>query len=132
MFIEWDDKYCIGHPDIDAQHKKMFEIMNIGAKNENCTDLTQIALMRELLQYAKEHFATEESYMQEIGYPNLQEHKEEHKKMADAVERLIVKLYSEGPIDVDVFEKFTESWIIDHVIQKDCGIKVFSEASLTG
>ncbi|WP_031484257.1 bacteriohemerythrin [Maridesulfovibrio frigidus] len=127
MHIEWDDKYCIGHSEIDAQQKKMFEIMNTGAKDENCTDLKQIALVRELLQYAKEHFATEESYMQEIGYPNLQEHKEEHKKMADAVEILIVKLYSEGPIDVDIFEKFTESWIIKHVLQKDCNIKDFVE-----
>jgi hemerythrin len=62
--FEWNDKFSVGIPEIDEQHKKLFEIISTvfdGIAERNDRELLKTAFDK-ILDYTKYHFATEEGY----------------------------------------------------------------------
>ena len=70
------EKYLTHIPNIDEEHKKLFDIIR------EANDLIQnnllhdkydsiIAILEQLREYTETHFSHEEKYMREIGYPDL-------------------------------------------------------------
>ncbi len=70
------EKYFTHIPAIDREHKKLFEIIreaNDLIHNSLLHDKYDkiIAILEQLREYTETHFAHEEKYMTEIGYPDL-------------------------------------------------------------
>ena len=78
--IEWNDKYNVGIPKIDEEHKKLIDIINkaVAASRHRDNSREIIGILREISDFAQTHFATEETYMLECGYPDYEQHKKEH------------------------------------------------------
>mgnify|MGYP000324312564 FL=1 len=78
--IEWNEKYSLGIPKIDKEHKKLIDIINkaILSKEHNDNPEELKGVLNEMREYAQTHFATEELYMIKFNYPEYQYHKEEH------------------------------------------------------
>jgi len=80
IFIQWEDRYCIGHDIVDGQHQRLFDLIN--RLQQNCSgevdrdDILQA--INSLVDYALEHFADEESLMQKIGFEGLDHHRRRH------------------------------------------------------
>ena len=76
----WKDEYSVGVEKIDRQHRHLFEIINkLIDRSGSSEDLKLVSeTLTEMLNYAKEHFTTEEELMQEYGYPEIESHKEQH------------------------------------------------------
>ncbi len=127
--IHWSPDYLIGEDEIDKEHQQLFEIANqafILSEKEN-VDKTKIKeLIVQLLSYIKNHFAHEEKYMQEIGYPQLQNHHEIHKKIVKELNSFIKKI---ATMEIIVFELelaiLIEKWLVQHIIYEDKKIKSF-------
>lgn len=71
-FFEWKNEYSVGIAKIDGQHKalvgflnELFEAMRAG-KGKDALD----AVMKNLVEYTKTHFATEENFMKQYKYPD--------------------------------------------------------------
>ena len=78
--MQWSNDYLIGVSTIDSQHKRLFEFFGeleeaIG-KNEAGAAVSDI--LDKLDQYKTRHFQLEEKYMEESGYPGLDEQIEAH------------------------------------------------------
>lgn len=91
MLPEWDQKYNINNVKIDNQHKKLFEL---AAKVEEISNrpIYQVELKKliaEFFHYIKIHFQDEESYMAEINYPYISQHKLMHKQITKSMIQLI-------------------------------------------
>ena len=57
--------------------------------------------------------------MEDIGYPELEGHRAEHKKLAAQVQ-IFQRQYDEGRhAAVDELLKFLKNWLIDHIILAD-------------
>ena len=74
LYIVWNDKYHVGVPIIDEQHRgivsainTLFEFIRQGHGQEA---LKPTFLVLE--QYTRLHFITEQRLLQEIEYPNLE------------------------------------------------------------
>lgn len=112
----WDDKYSVGNPKIDQQHKKIFELGNELLEVSKAQDIKPI-IMR-LYKYTREHFSHEEEMMKSIGFPLLIEHTVLH-------EDLISKLgdISSRSFDTDEavfeFKKFVYDWLTKHIMNED-------------
>ena len=125
MLVSWSSRMATGIEEIDRQHKKLFEIAEklYQAKNGDPEMLNKkIAVTaRELLDYAKIHFATEERMMEEAGFEGYAEHKKIHRMFAEKAEAY------QGRIDErsgDVFlameiMNFLIDWIVDHISVTD-------------
>lgn len=83
QLIKWGDHLSVGHPEIDAQHK---EIYDFGAEiYESWRDGVRLGTLRvavdKLLKLLRAHFLYEERLLGGIGYVNLKQHVAEHRAM---------------------------------------------------
>jgi len=74
--IVWTSAMGVGIPEIDEQHKKLIDLIN---SVEQAMKLGQGREMlgnwlRALANYALFHFQAEEAYMQQVSYPQVEEH----------------------------------------------------------
>ena len=131
VLIEWTNDLKLGIEDIDMQHKKLVDMINefyFQLKDKSSKELIS-KLINDMKQYALVHFETEERYLQQIGFPALEEHKVEHKsfieKVADVEQR-----FSAGKLVLS-FEltNFLKSWLVHHIKGSDMKyVKLFKES----
>jgi len=120
-FLEWKDSYNIGVKEIDIQHRGLFDLVSkLSNTKHKYRDHKFFAVTLDtLMRYAELHFATEERYMLEAGYPKFEEHKKEHTGFIDAVAGLIRDLERHQPgIEQKILE-FIHGWYSDHILGTD-------------
>lgn len=120
----------IGVPEIDAEHKRLFELIaDVDASLKANADSisTAMALLNELKQYAITHFAHEEAYMASINDPELPLQQKEHQTFVDKVNS-----YHFSDITDDTARKLTvelleylSKWLMSHILGSDIMIGHF-------
>ena len=116
----WDDKHKIGHEFIDLQHELFFSLANRfqkAAQNREPLAL-QVQIAREILEYSRFHFASEESLMAEHDYPGLKHHKEMHDGLVAGLNTRILNL-STSVETPEEFVEFLFEWIVLHQFLDD-------------
>jgi hemerythrin-like metal-binding protein len=119
--LEWEDAYSVGVLEIDQQHKQMFAIINelIDAIGTDVKKERLVEIINSLVEYKKNHFATEEKYFKEFNFEGAAEHISAHKKF----EEDLLKIQEECKDDVVMlaFEliDFIEDWLISHLMTMD-------------
>ncbi|MDR2102840.1 MAG: bacteriohemerythrin [Treponema sp.] len=123
ILVEWDDRYAIGIPLIDEQHKKLVDMTNDLYKgclkgDAEARDYFMKAV-HGTVDYVKYHFAAEEKILENIKYPDIVEHKREHEGF---VKKLFedVKSFEEGKKFVpNLFVRYLKDWILAHIAVED-------------
>jgi hemerythrin len=123
VFVTWDDRYSVGIPLIDKQHKELIELTN--KLYEACREGTSSArasfreAVRGTVDYVKYHFAAEEKLLKQVRYPGFAAHKKEH-------ESFIIKIledarnFTEGKQFVpNIFVRYLKDWILAHIAVED-------------
>jgi hemerythrin-like metal-binding protein len=119
--IAWNETFSVGVESIDAQHRRLFEIAARldEALARHRSQRVMKPIMAELIAYVGEHFAFEEMMMEQAGYPDLDRHRAQHRRLLRKVEHFRNELCREhhrvGP-DVS---RFLQSWLVHHVIEDD-------------
>ena len=118
--ITWDSSFETGISEVDSQHLRLVEIINslvdaIGHADKN----TLKGIVEQLKEYAQYHFRTEEKIMEEAGYPEIAEHRDEHAQFVDQILLfdLDVILASEG-LAWDMLH-FLRGWLTNHILVVD-------------
>ena len=117
-YVVWNDSYSVGFAPIDEQHKKLVIMTN--ALYRACmegavaADISFARTIKNAVDYAKNHFATEEDYMGRAKYPHLNAHIEQHSTFLSELVNLIKRFESgdTAPIDMAIFLK---GWLINHI-----------------
>jgi hemerythrin len=123
IFVEWDDRYSVGIPLIDEQHKELIRLTNelyLGCLtgDDEAREFFFNAV-RGAMDYVKYHFSAEEKMMEKIKYLYLAEHRKRHE---DFVLKLIedVKSFQGGRKFVpNNFVRFLKDWILSHIAIED-------------
>jgi hemerythrin len=125
-FAEWSDDLSLGTEKIDNQHKELLCILNDlhdVYDTANRQSAAEACLMK-MKNYMKVHFTDEEQFMKDIGYPEIQAQKEEHKAFTDKVSDYdIMQIMSYTPYQ-DMLS-FLKEWFINHIIANDMKIADF-------
>ncbi|MEM2120048.1 MAG: bacteriohemerythrin [Archaeoglobaceae archaeon] len=118
--MKWDDSFSIGIAEIDAQHKKLVEMLaNLLEEMKRGQGKTVIAkTIDEMLSYAKEHFATEDKYMKLYSYPYAVSHRKEHDKFAE-IARSFYSNYLNGNLTAIDLMNFLKNWLVEHILGSD-------------
>jgi hemerythrin len=121
--VAWDEKYSVGIPLIDDQHKELIRLTN--ELYRGCLDGDDEArtffmiTVRGVLDYVKYHFSAEEKLMENARYPLLEVHKKQHEGF---VLQLVkdVKNYHDGRKFVpNAFVRYLRDWILSHIAIMD-------------
>ncbi|MCX8027341.1 MAG: bacteriohemerythrin [Thermodesulfovibrionales bacterium] len=120
-FAVWDDAYKINISEIDAQHKKLFELINdlhSALKGGRARDVLEDILSR-LTIYCNTHFATEERHMRNYSYPEYRVHKTQHDELTQKTNEFYERFKSaKSDITLDLME-FLKGWLQNHILKMD-------------
>lgn len=121
-FLDWSSTYSVGVKVIDEDHKALFEIVNAlhDSIKRGDTDRSVGSALEALVNYVEQHFAREERYMRECGYPELARHISAHTRLAGTV-RSVQELHQSEPDQVDTEEllDFLKDWLTRHIVKVD-------------
>ena len=126
--IRWSDKYSVGVKKLDEQHQQIIGMLNRlvsapEAKDAGSETITDI--LTTMTRYALEHFKTEEKLMQAHGYPDLEEHREEHV----AYRRKAIDFSTASSLGVEatpqILVTFLFEWWTHHILIEDMKYKAF-------
>jgi hemerythrin-like metal-binding protein len=118
--MEWKDKYSLGIPAIDLQHKRIFDcILRVANGAVDDDRLRAEAEIIKLLGLLREHFSLEESMMQKLHYPGLEQHIEEHRQFHSDVHHLAqTSLMKKGGVPREAI-KIAHTWLTEHIMVSD-------------
>ena len=120
--LKWDDSYLIGIEELDFEHKKLIEDINI-LQQELAGHVEKSNIERclgEIFTRMQAHFALEEHVMVANGYPAYDEHKREHDKLLGSyTETMLNFMNSPGTDSGDLVENELNHWIVDHILTSD-------------
>jgi len=89
-YFDWKDEYSIGIAGIDAQHRKIVEL--IEDLFESIRDAREEYVIGDILAdlatYAKDHFALEEKVLERFGNAAGAEHERQHEEFIAKVREL--------------------------------------------
>ena len=122
----WKEEYSVNIKEIDDQHKVLVGMVNemhdAMSKGQGKEVLGPI--LDKMVDYTKKHFTTEERLMQQYRYPEFNEHKAKHTKMAEKVLAL-QKDFHQGSFQLTYeVSKFLKDWLNKHILGTD---KKYSE-----
>ncbi len=120
VFIKWEQKYSVGIPEIDLQHRFFFLLIERldTLINQRCEKIHISNLMDELAKYAVFHFASEENRMLITQYDGLYLHKVSHLELIQQLNNVKVRFdfLNSG---TETIVPFLTDWLINHTTLKD-------------
>lgn len=119
--LVWNHSYSVDNPEIDRQHKKLFELINF-LQDSIVARQTRSALnqaLEELLDYTAFHFSTEEKYMRQSQYPKFEQHQQEHDRFTQKALDTHQRLQAGKHVYSLSIVQFLQDWIIHHVLHSD-------------
>jgi hemerythrin len=117
--MAWKYEFSVGIHEIDEQHKTLSDCIasvEEAVAGQERWSVVHSALDR-LADFARIHFAVEESLMRIHDYPGLHEHIHEHWRFSDELKRL-----QEKALTADVSQEviaFLRTWLEGHVMTSD-------------
>jgi len=126
--IRWSEKFSVGVKELDEQHRQIIEMLNRlistpEARDANSETVSEI--LTAMTRYSLEHFKTEEGLMKAHGYPNLEEHRQEHiayrRKAIDFSTAATIGVESVPQILID----YLSEWWMHHILDEDMKYKPF-------
>lgn len=125
MAFEWKERYSLQIPEIDEQHKNLFEIgsraYEIALLKDDYDHYDEIMdIINELLDYTQYHFSYEEELMKKYGYAGLENQYNEHEFYIHKIRRLSGEKVDDNQQKaiLDILN-FLSNWISSHILISD-------------
>lgn len=127
MSLTWSDDYATGEPEVDKQHKQLFQYLtDLEDHIQKGADAAYVKRFLDALGlYTRSHFCYEEICMRRMKCPVAEQNKEQHGKLLDAYTHYRERFEVEGVSD-DLLQKlhaFLKSWLVNHILKVDTGMK---------
>ncbi|SIO33851.1 bacteriohemerythrin [Salinivibrio sp. ES.052] len=129
-FIRWQDKYTVGHQDLDDSNKQLLSIINdtyeaiaYHHEGEDKTDFD--ALAQRFRDYIDSHFQLEEDILEAHTYPKYKEHTAVHQRLARQAQYVLLQCQADPELYRSEFFKFLRYWWIHHVVREDTQYRDF-------
>ena len=119
--VQWRQEWNCGNDEIDEQHDKILQIANdlitkiyAGASHNECMDMIKL-----FLEYAVNHFATEERILMEIEYDGLIAHIKKHEYLTNK-EIYLKECYEKKELQPAAFLSFIiDEVVVEHLTKED-------------
>jgi len=119
MQRQWTEELSVGVDEIDDQHKEMFHTLSslFAAMAAGRAAMEAGKVIDFLGWYAVNHFQTEEKYMDEYRYPDVEAHKKEHEEFRARFSVYKNELDERGISSTLVMHLLKEisDWLADHI-----------------
>jgi hemerythrin len=123
VLVQWSDDYSVKNKLIDTQHKELVRFTNelyAACKSGGFAErISFIRTIQSAVNYAKEHFSTEERMMIQKNYPEYAQHKAEHDSFVAEILKQVRQLDNMKEIKGEAFVQFLKDWLLNHIAISD-------------
>lgn len=119
-FLSWHERFSVGHPEVDLQHRKLFELVN------HFDDVIKMGMTDELgrilddlIACTVDHFAFEETLIKQAGFPKLAEHVRMHGELLLQVKDMRERMTLGGYVSSKAIVRFLADWLTSHIMRED-------------
>ena len=119
--ITWGPRLETGIAIIDAQHKRLVDIINEfhDAVEADRSDEIMGAIFDELVAYTETHFGAEEKLMASHDYEDIEEHRREHRLFTDQI-KMDRYNFNAGAWKFDKrLMDYLRGWLVNHIAASD-------------
>ena len=124
-WMAWDESLSVGIDVIDSQHKYLINLTNdVYSKtmsNEGASVV--IPAIKQMMEYSDIHFSQEEKIMREVGYPDLERHKEQHRGFVEKQNYFRECIKSHPLVVSNEISFFLRDWLTRHIKMEDTRIR---------
>lgn len=123
--MPWNDDYRVGVELIDSQHRALFrQVDELRRVHQEALGRRRFKdQLANFTSFVGEHFRCEEAWMKEHDVDGWQEHEAEHRFLMDQVTRALATFEERGPGANHEVIEYLESWLVDHVMGPDQGLR---------
>ena len=119
--ITWGPRLETGISIIDAQHKRLVDIINElnDAQKAGRSDEIMGAIFDELVAYTETHFSVEEKLMANHGYENVGNHRREHRVFTDQIKMDRDNFNAGAWVFEERLMDYLRGWLVNHIAVSD-------------
>jgi hemerythrin len=120
-FMTWNDKLSVGVQTLDNQHTVLIETLNDlhAAMMKGQARSVAGDILHNLVKYTVDHFAAEESMMEQTKYPGLATHCLMHRDLTEQVGDYVAR-FEKGDLTLGVhLLNFLSDWLTKHIQGED-------------
>lgn len=118
--VEWSESYELGIPEIDLQHRLLFNLVKIlldSIEQEREEEVIE-TILKELWSYSRYHTKAEEKYFGDGE--NFDEHRETHKEFRKAIANFKAQYDDQSDEEfIEMMSLYLQAWLEDHVTGMD-------------
>ena len=120
MHMKWTQDCRLGISEIDSQHRLLFAIANELMDIENPLEQQHEFkyMIDHLRNYVTDHFQTEGKFMEDIKYPEREEHTKRHEAIIEEINNTL-KSSTDLRTLKDRLQILMSNWIKDHICEED-------------
>ncbi|RAU23973.1 hemerythrin [Paramagnetospirillum kuznetsovii] len=130
MSIAWDETLALGDAVIDADHRRMMELIALletAAGGGEAAGIRQV--LAELAQLCRDHFIREEALQARIGFPDREAHRTAHEMLLKRLDA-VISHYDDGDAEIrsGIIRTLGDSlatWLISHITNSDMEFKPY-------
>ncbi|MBF0156334.1 MAG: bacteriohemerythrin [Magnetococcales bacterium] len=134
-FFPWSDKLITGISQIDADHRKLVNLVNQLQEDMQTGrgNAAMAATLKELVDYTVTHFKREEDLFRQHGYEEAPAHKEEHRQLVAAVGQMVEQFHSGDSflVAIDLLG-IAKRWLTHHIMEVDMAYVPFLKSKGVG
>lgn len=122
---EFKEEFLTGIDQIDAEHRRLFEIANelytLKCEEYMPDKYDHIRhILEELWDYTLTHFEHEEAYMESIDYKRLPEQKIQHEAFEETIGDWDMDAIDENQDEtIDEILGIVTNWLVNHILYED-------------
>ena len=122
MSIEWKESLKIGHPEIDKQHQRLFELTNALMAADDVSAVRR--LLMQLYKHTREHFELEEALMRQLNFPDINAHTDGHNRLLARLNGISQEV-GQGLLDKSAVATLMGDWALRHISHDDARLSAF-------
>jgi hemerythrin len=125
--IIWDAEFSVGVKRMDVQHQRIIRMYNKLVEHSHAhvgsEALSQV--LQEMVEYASEHFKSEEQLLKDHGYPDLQQQKKEHREFKLHAGNFCLSAQEHGGTVGPELLVYLHDWWTNHILLQDKGYAIY-------
>ncbi len=120
------DDIGVGVQEIDTEHDLLLGVVRALDKAVATAPREQVeALLQQLSEFSRVHFATEEIMMRLYAYPEFARHQLEHAHLVDQIEQVRTEFAAGNVQPTRTFASALRHWFTEHVRSHDAALAKF-------
>ncbi len=128
--IEWNARLALDNAALDGEHHHLVDLVNrvLDDLGNSAIDAPKKAGFESLIDFSREHFASEERLMMGVGYCDAASHICQHGHLIKEIEQLWADVRSGRQLADPTTVAYLHVWMVDHIQTFDKRLAAFLKA----